>query len=199
MALVAGCSEEPGSPTPSGDAGQPSQTSPGQPANGLPHSGAPKVENPIDTTKWESDPCAVITAEQLSAAGFPSAEVEEDLNSAGGSHTCDWTWLNELSSATGRFAMDSIEDGLSHFYSRNAEGTLEAFEPLSSIEDYPAVIAMTDDVRENGECSVDIGLRDDSLYIIQMTADSDSRWYEDPCKAAQELATLAVQTMKGGA
>lgn len=199
MVLVAGCSEEPGSPTPGGDAGQTSQAAPGQQAKGLPHSGAPKVENPIDTTKWESNPCAVITAEQFSAAGFPSAEGEEDLNSAGGSHTCNWTWLDELSSATGRFAMDSIKDGLSHYYARNEAGATEYFEPLTSIEGHPALVAMTEDPRETGECDVDVGLRDDAVYTIQMTADSDSRWYEDPCKAAQELATLAVQTMKGGA
>lgn len=184
---------------PSGDAEQTDQPSTGQPANGLPHSGAPKVETPIDTTKWESDPCAVITAEQFSAAGFPSAEGEEDLNSAGGSRSCNWAWPDELSSATGRFAMDSIKDGLSHYYARNEAGSTEYFEPLTSIEGHPALVAMTEDPRESGVCDVDVGLRDDAVYTVQMTADSDSPWYGGPCKAAQELATLAVRTMKGGA
>lgn len=197
MALVAGCSEEPGSPTPSGGAGQTSQTAPGQPANGLPHSGAPKVDNPIDTTQWESDPCAVTTEDQVGSAGFPTPEIEPDPDSPGGP-SCRWLWENELSSAGGTF-FTGVKEGLSHFYARHKVGKTKVLEPLAPIEGHPAVIALTDDTRANGECTVDVGLRDDLLYTVQMNADSDSRWYEDPCKAAQELATLAVQTMKGGA
>lgn len=107
-------------------------------------------------------------------------------------------WMDELSSASGLF-FTGIEDGLSHFYAKNEAGELGAFEPLAQIEGQPAVVAMTDDLRERGECNVHVGLRDELLYTVQMNADSDSPWYDDPCKAAQELATLAVRTMKGGA
>lgn len=154
------------------------------------------MDNPIDTTQWESDPCAVIAAEQFSAAGFPSEQGERKTDNTG--QGCSWSWIDELSGLSGTF-FTGTKDGLSHFYAQKAEGTLEAFEPLAPIEGHPAVIALTEDLREQGKCTVDVGLRDDLLYTVQMTADSDSRWYDDPCKAAQELATLAVQTMKGGA
>ncbi|MGH3949748.1 MAG: DUF3558 family protein, partial [Pseudonocardiaceae bacterium] len=55
--LLAGCSSETSGAPQAG--GQPPSDS------GLPHSGAPKVENPIDTKAFEADPCSMITSQQL--------------------------------------------------------------------------------------------------------------------------------------
>lgn len=67
------------------------------------------------------------------------------------------------------------------------------------IDGHPAVIAMERDETNEGVCSLAVGVRDDLDYGIVTTFDSDTPEAKDPCGTAQEIAALAVQTMKGGA
>lgn len=193
--LLAACSgNEPGIPVPSGQPGTQPPTATSQPGASLPHSGAPKVTSPIaDTSKWEADPCSVISEEQLSSAGFKIRRFEPDLEDAAGP-VCSWA-IEEVGSFGAGFATVNPE-GLSTVYASNTAGKFGVFTALSPIEGHPAVRAEKSDESSEGMCSVTVGIRDDLNFDVVVTFDAGTK---DPCKAAQDIAALAVQTMKGGA
>lgn len=193
-ALLAGCSDEGG--TPSTTSQPPTATS--QPGAGLPHSGAPKVTSPIaDTSKWEADPCSAISETQLSALGIEMRKFEPDLEGASGP-VCDWA-LEPYGSFSGGFGSEVNSDGLSRVYQNKNAGKFGVFTELSPVEGHPAVRAEQRDESNEGLCSVSVGLRDDLEYSVVVTFDAENPQAKDPCKAAQDIAALAVQTMKGGA
>lgn len=193
-AVLAACSDEPGTPNRTGE--QPTETS--QRGGNLPHSGAPKVANPItDTSAWESDPCGVISDQQFATIGIKIREAVPDPEAPVGP-TCDWLTDSGASSFSGAFATINKE-GLSTVYASNQAGKFGKFEVLEMIDGHPAVIAMERDETNEGVCSLAVGVRDDLDYGIVTTFDSDTPEAKDPCGTAQEIAALAVQTMKGGA
>ncbi|MGH3517000.1 MAG: DUF3558 domain-containing protein [Haloechinothrix sp.] len=194
-ALLAGCSDEPtqGSPSPTG--AQPPQ----QPDSALPHSGAPKVEDPIDTSGFEAEPCGVITEGQLNSVGARTRKIEPDLEGATGP-SCRWS-LEPIDngSFSGAF-MTANREGLSNLYSKYQSGELGFFEEMDSVRGYPAVAADLGDRRSKGYCNLEVGVRDDLTFHVGVSASFDeSPNHDDPCGAARELAALAIQTMKGGA
>lgn len=168
------------------------------PAQALPHSGAPPVASPVaDTARWEGDPCSVITVQQLSSIGLTSAEPErDDLESAGPG--CLWDVSADAPSlVSGGFATAGKREGLSTIYKNHQVGALTLFEELPPIEGHPAVVADPKDERSTGACAVGVGLRDDLVYTVAMTADPSTEQGKDPCAWAAKVAALAMQTMKG--
>lgn len=199
---LAGCSdEEPGVPDQSGNPPMvpPSSTASGAPVETLPHSGAPKVENPIaDTSQWEGDPCNLLTAQQLGSIGLKVPDPQrEDVPSTGPG--CYWEF--DADSASGfsvSFASQGTGKGLSNLYKHKELGTAKVFEELPAIEGHPALIFIVDeDRRSEGECSVAVGLRDDLTVGVDLTADPSTAQGKEPCEWAEKVARLAVQTMKG--
>lgn len=199
--VLAGCSDEqPGVPADGGNISDPPTSSAGNPnEEGLPHSGAPSVTNPIaDTARWEGDPCSLITSEQLGTLGLkaPAPEREDIPNIGPG---CYWEF--DADSASGfsvSFASQGDGKGLSNLYEHNKLGTAKVFEELAPIEGYPALVfILEEDRRGEGECSVAVGLRDDLTTGVDLTADPAIAQGKQPCEWAEKVARLAVQTMKG--
>lgn len=187
--LLAGCSDET-----SGAPGREPRPTQGQ-TSGLPHSGAPKVDNPIDTAKFEADPCSVITKQQLSGAGITLEKVDPQPDESFGPQ-CSWYPPFEWGGFSGAFLTANTE-GLSVQYEKNAAGEWKYFEPLT-VEGYPAVFNGQADHRKSGKCSINVGLRDDLTYILSLTADQEGPYYKNPCDGAKKLAAMAIQTMKAG-
>lgn len=199
--MVSACSDDGGGP----DVQTPLPQSPSVPqesvsANpGLPHSGAPKVAAPIaDTSTWESDPCTMLSAEQIQSLGMkPPEPKREDQQTGPG---CYWEFDAEsVSGFSADIATAGGGQGISNLYQHKEQGTAKVFEELPAIEGHPAVVAMAEDARGDGECSVAVGLRDDLVMGVTMTADPSIEQGKDPCGWAVKLATAAVQTMKGSA
>lgn len=192
---LVGCSgdAEPGVPTGEGDSGG-TPTKGGGSNSGLPHSGAPKVATPIaDTASWEADPCGVVTDSQFQNAGLKIRAAEPSEDSFG--PVCDWA-IEGGGSFSGSFIAGG--GGLSAIYSNNEKGKFDHFEAIEDIEGQPAVMAMGVDDRNDGNCGIDVGIRDDMAYFVTMTADTGTPQGDDPCKWTSTIAELAVQTMKGG-
>lgn len=200
-ALIVGCSDE----EPGGFGGQtqiptdtPSQPT-GAPGEALPHSGAPKVVNPIaDTSRWEGDPCTVVPSNQLASAGLTAtAPQREDLPGVGPG--CYWEFDPDTASGFSvSFASQGEGKGLSNLYEHKELGSAKVFEELPPVEGYPAIVIMLDeDRRAEGSCSVAVGIRDDLTVGVDMTADPSVAQGKDPCGSAAKVAGLAVQTMKG--
>lgn len=197
LAFVAltGCGDDE-SGNPQGPDDQPPGTSAPGGVPGLPHSGAPKVTTPIaDTSRWEADPCSVITEEQLADAGIAIRKAAPDMDAAAGV-ACDWA-TEDVSLVGGTFITKS-QEGLSAIYSNNNQTPFQHFQPIASIEGQPAVEAMSDDTPADGECAIDVGLRDNRSYKLHVLADKDSPLAAEPCKWAATIAGLAVRNMKQG-
>lgn len=82
-------------------------------------------------------------------------------------------------------------------YERQAKGDWAYFEP-TVIDGYPAVLNNEFDYRDSGKCSINVGVRDELTYYLLLQADPEGPFYKDPCAGAKKLASLAIQTMKGG-
>ncbi|MGH3434567.1 MAG: DUF3558 domain-containing protein, partial [Thermocrispum sp.] len=189
-AVLAGCSEEEsGMPSPPGQStGAPQDGS----VPGLPNSGAPNVPTPIaDTSRWEADPCSVISRAQLSGAGMTPDRFVPDLDTPGGV-SCQWGF--DGGSFGGTFITKS-PDGLSAVYYNNGNTPFEHFQPIAPIEGHPAVEAMSNQTPADGECAISMGLRDDLTYKMHLIADDGTAQAAEPCKWAATIAGLAVQTM----
>ncbi|MGH3952396.1 MAG: DUF3558 domain-containing protein, partial [Pseudonocardiaceae bacterium] len=163
---------------------------------GLPNSGAPKVPAPIaDTSRWEADPCSVISNEQFSGAGLTIRRSIPDMDTPGGV-SCRWG-MEGGGSFAGTYITKS-RDGLSAVYYNNANSPFEHFQPIAPIEGHPAVEAMSNQTPADGECAVDVGVRDDLTYVVQVNGEDDIPQGAEPCRWAATIAGLAVQTMKQG-
>lgn len=197
-ALLVGCSDEGGTPTPTGPAtSQPTESS--QQGGSLPHSGAPKVTSPVsDTSSWEADPCSAITEEQFSSAGLEIGRFEPDMESDAGPG-CEWALESGFAAAFSGTFITFNKEGLSALYKANEGGSYQAWDVLEPVEGFPAVRASEKDEESDGVCAVATGIRDNLIYSVVVTLDPESPEGKDPCKAAQDIAALAVQTMKGGA
>lgn len=195
-ALVVGCStDEAGTPTTS----RSQSTSQAQSTDDLPHSGAPAVTSPIATERWEAKPCDVLTASQLSSIGLRDVETEPDTEAMNGSQ-CNW-YTGDLGSLGATFLTNpfagSTPQGLSTGYANSKREDWELFREVT-VEGQPAIIGGKKDGRNEGECGIAVGLRDDLAYSIRVN-DPEAEFTNDPCGFVKKIATLAVETMKGGA
>ncbi|MGB3443349.1 MAG: DUF3558 domain-containing protein, partial [Actinophytocola sp.] len=162
----------------------------------LPFAGAPKVDNPLDTTRYEQDPCKTLTADQTQPLNLPTTgETEEDVLLGVG---C--TWFNEETRGEAEIVF-IIGDprGLSPEYDANKEGKWEYFKALPKIEGYPAVIRLKFDQRNTGNCTVVVGVADDLAVELNLVLSQANAGQKDPCEVAVQIAGLALQTMKAGA
>ncbi|MGH3431328.1 MAG: DUF3558 domain-containing protein [Thermocrispum sp.] len=193
--MLAGCSEEEsGIPSPPGqNTGAPQDGS----VPGLPNSGAPKVPAPIaDTSRWEADPCSVISNEQFSGAGLTIRRTTPDMDTPGGV-SCDWA-IEGGGSFGGTFITKS-RFGLSAIYGNNGSTPFDHFQPIAPIEGHPAVEAMSNNTPADRQCAISVGLRDDLTYKVGIiSTDEEDPQGAEPCRWAATIAGLAVQTMKQG-
>ena len=189
---LSGCtSEKPGTATPASSAPQSSGASS--------NPDIPKVANPLDPSKYLSEPCTIVPASALSALKFTdpgtAQQRDEGLGAAGPS--CGWQVRGEGLSmvviiATGN--RDRGAGGLAGLYTAHETGQFPFLEPAPEVEGYPAVYVDKRDRRPNGFCSLDMGVADDLVIAVH------SGGYEgadDSCAAASQVAAAIITTLKG--
>lgn len=195
LTVLAGCAQDgeavPAPPAP--PSGSPQSSAPETPSDG-----APKVQKPIDSAAFEADPCSAISTQQLQSIGLQVKEAKPDLDPAIGPG-CDWTIAGnaEGGSIGGTFQVENT-GGLGSFYRDSQQGELGLFEEISPIEGQPAIAYGRKDDRNRGQCSVAVGLRDDLVYVASIGVSPKNPFRADPCSAGQQVATMAVQTLRGG-
>jgi hypothetical protein len=161
---------------------------------GLPFAGAPEVNNPLDTFRYEQDPCRSLTAEQAQSMALPSKGTLNDEVAL--STACDWYNRETRGEVQIAFIVDDPR-GLSPEYEAKNSGRWEFFEELPAIEGYPAVARGIDD-RENGHCTVVVGVADDMAFATILQLSQANVGQKDPCEVAVQIAGMALQTMKKG-
>jgi hypothetical protein len=200
LAVASACTvTSAGEPHPESETGSPSSNSapPTSSSEGeLPFAGTPKVNDPLDTSIYEQDPCKSLTAAQTQSLNLPSSgTVNNDVALGIG---CNWSNPDTRGEVKINFIVDDPR-GLSPEYKANEDGKWKYFEEVPDIEGHPAVIRGAIDDRDLGYCTLIVGTADDMAFatIVQLPlADGGT---DDPCKAAAEVAGLALQTMKKGA
>lgn len=166
----------------------------------LPHSGAPKVLNPLDATKLrraQQDPCSTLTGAQVSELGLdPKGQFEN----AEAGPLCDWSDIDAGSSASVYFPTEVIDEGLSRIYlTHNRDRLEDYFFLMPPVNGFPVLASAAVDSRDDGSCGVQVGLTDKHIAYVNVLLSRANRGQVEPCEKARDVAEMAVTTMKGGA
>jgi hypothetical protein len=162
----------------------------------LPFAGAPKVKNPLDTSKYEQDPCKALSAEQAQYLNLPPTGTVDDEVAL--STACEWKNPTTHGYVRILFLVGDPR-GLSPDYELNQKGKWAYFEALSDIEGYPAIARDGSDERDSGYCVVMVGVADDMAFGVSLQLSQANVGRKKPCAKAAEVAGLALKTMKEGA
>lgn len=186
-----------------GTSGKPSPTvsdpSATAPAPKWPKNGAPDIPNPLDVSTLTSNPCEVLTKQQVES--FPGS-LSEDTHSlpttAGGAgKACSWIFTGKRYSigaiSGGIVPPTSTHHGLSSIY--DGRESADVFRPIT-VHDYPAVIYSATGAIGSGACRMSVGLRNDTAYRIQTGLAGNHPSYEKPCRMAKKLAGYIVRNLK---
>jgi len=159
----------------------------------LPFAGAPKVTDPLDTSRYEQDPCQSLTSDQAQSLNLPPTGKINDKVAL--SNACEWFNPDTRGRVMVSFIVDDPR-GLSPEYDVKNRGGWEFFEELPNIEGYPAIARNNPDDRDIGRCTVVVGVADDMAFAIDLKLSQVNIGVKDPCEVATDVAGLALQTMK---
>ncbi|MCP2254886.1 Protein of unknown function (DUF3558) [Prauserella aidingensis] len=194
VVLATSCSgESEGQPEPApSSAGASATTSSADASEGasdLPHSGAPKVTNPLPESVLSGDPCDALTRDQLDeifGEGTPTGE-RNDLEETG--PRCDWNYGG--GGVTVGF-LTVTGEGLSRTYA-NMEGLGETLDEPGPVQGFPSVTHQT----ESASCGASVGIADEYAIStgISLSANKEDAG-TDPCEAALRVADMVVGNLK---
>lgn len=152
----------------------------------------PQVTNPLDTTKFEQNPCGVLSPEQAQqVANLTTSKLDAG---APGGPIC--AWRDENHNSIG-FSLNRT-GGLTTLY-RNHRPDDGYFEPVASVSGYPAVFASLVDGRSTGSCVLSVGVSNDVAMVVDAILGGTSPDQKNPCPLAQKAAEAAIATLKAGA
>lgn len=196
---LAGCTtSDPGTPTPdptgSESAASTSTESSESPASSSEHEkyGAPRVETPLDASRFLADPCAVLTPAQLTGLGVSTpgrGDIDSEVAKTVGP-LCTWTADTEIPSGIGVAWQSGNKNGLADLY--RVRDRQEYFEE-TTVESLPAVFASEIDNRDGGDCTIAVGLSDSLTFTAGETGMLDA---DGACARAEQVAVAAVVTMR---
>jgi hypothetical protein len=168
---------------------------PPAPSSGqLPSDGAPKVKSPLDTRRFQQNPCQVLTPTQLQRLNLPA---QGQPGQAPLGPKCDWTNRETRGNVQVHWT-DKNPRGLSGDYAARKAGKFAYFVELPEIEGFPAVAAHVADTRDLGDCNVSVGVTDQLTFLTFVQLSQARVGTRDPCDAAREVAGMALRTMKAG-
>ncbi len=174
-------------------------TEPAPPSTGegddLPTDGAPKVEEPLDISRFEQDPCSTLATDQIKNLNLPATGEEEAIPYGVG---CTWRNPSTRGSASVGI-LNGTGTGLSGAYAADKRGDYAYFNPLPDVEGYPAVATDLEDRRSSGICIVLVGVTDEVAVQFSVRLSEANVGQKEPCEVAADVAGMALQTMKDGA
>jgi hypothetical protein len=153
---------------------------------------APQVPNPLDASKFEQDPCKVLSQAQAVQVANLTTSRKTDGNVA---PICAWSDSdhNRIS-----FGFIPGNGGLSTSY-KSQDSKSGYFAVAPDVAGYPAVYGAPYDDRSDGGCQVAVGLSNDEVVTVGVAFRKPSPYFNDPCSLAVKAAGAAMATLKGGA
>lgn len=192
LALAACSTPKDGTPTPTSGGISPS---PSNSASAAP--GVPKVDNPIDLTRFKQAPCTGLTKTQVEELLGPSTESVERLDGGAGP-ACRWSIPSTISPRVDVIFSNLQDSGTARFYEAKGKA-YKLLEPLEPIDGYPVTAYDTKDERATeGRCSVALGTSDTQSIGISLEQSEANIGKKDPCAAAREAAIRVLTTIRGG-
>jgi hypothetical protein len=163
----------------------------------LPGYGAPKVKNPLDTSKWQKNACSVLTAAQLASVGL-QATGKDQSNATGPG--CGWSQPTDLTKPSiGVAFVTANTSGLTTLFKKHQEPNgMAILNTLPDINGFPAVIYSNDPGSiQDGICTVAVGVTDQLDVTMQANISSGPN-KQHACDIAMQVAKAAMDTMTGG-
>lgn len=195
VALVtAGCSDSTGGTPVAGSGTTVTSTKPDPPTQTSSGSedryGAPKVDKPLDASKYLTQPCLAISSGLLESLALPT-DGKPDTEGAIGSRapSCSWRAGPELASAG---FLKANKNGLTDLYRGNASHP-EAYWEETTVDGYPGVFHGTPDSRGAGQCALAVGLSE----ALAMLVLESGRLGTGSCDRAKKVAEAVIKTLKG--
>ncbi|RJQ84087.1 DUF3558 domain-containing protein [Amycolatopsis panacis] len=186
LLVATACSVSPGSPGPASSGGAPASPSSTGPK-------VPQVSNPLDATKYEQDPCSVLTEAQ--AGGVFGAVRKRE---AGGTVAPLCTW-NDRDNSGISVGFLPRQGGLATTYENSVNAGAGYFEAAPEVAGYPAAFSAVHDDRKTGGCQIAVGVTNDEVFTVSSLLRQSSPHYNDPCALVTKVAEAAVTTLKAGA
>lgn len=157
-----------------------------------PTDGAPRVADPLDATRFLTEPCTVLRQAQLvtfdvSRPGIPTTTggIAENVGPF-----CTWHTAAELASTIGVGFLTVNENGLSDTY--RGRDQFSYFVP-TTVDGYPAVYADGVDHRDSGTCNITVGISDTLAFNALELGRLDA---QGSCDRAKQVAAAALATLK---
>jgi hypothetical protein len=193
VAVASGCTSATAG-TPHAVSSQTSSTSDQPPGSGddLPSNGAPKVDNPLDVSRFEEHPCEALTPADAETLNVPTPGKQADN---GFGQSCDWI-NSKTRGALGVSFFSKVDSGLSSLYREAKSANWPLFERVADIEDHPAVVYSPSEAEPTIECSVAIGLTDRLAFTTNASLSDANIGKKNPCDAAAEAAGLLMRNME---
>ena len=151
------------------------------------------MKNPLDSTRFQQDPCQSLTAAQTEELNVTSTG---ELREAPLGKTCEFEGKSDTRARVTIGSLNKYPYGLSATYQANEDGKWVFFEDVGLVEGYPAVKYGGIDDRPNGGCNVDVGVSDEIVFKIVIRLSTANVGTKDPCEAAAMVVGMVVRTMK---
>lgn len=158
--------------------------------------GAPRVREPLDASRFLTDPCGLLTPEQMRGFDISRPGVI-DSTGALAEHVgmgCFWSSDDDISRGYGIGWLVGNRNGLADTY-RGRDRFAGYFEP-TEVDGYPAVLNDVTDERDKGECNIVVAVSD-TLTFLAGESSGFARPGSPPCERSRELAAAALATLKG--
>jgi hypothetical protein len=154
--------------------------------------GAPKVTTPLDTAKYQPNPCTTLTTAQQTALGIttPGTLAPGDEGAI-----CSWSPKYDISYSFGfnlKF-LPGEATGLANAYQTAGPGSMKR---LPDVHGQPAATQPSQNT--NGSCTIYLGATDVISYAAAVVIGTGEPHYADPCTIASALADATTATMKSG-
>jgi hypothetical protein len=155
------------------------------------------VERPVDLAKFESDPCGLLTKEQVAAVVVdPPTDVKPGRTSNTTEFGCAWnTWQSPLVSVLKPLKSPMTLGELSASYLKRA-GKLEPWTE-TSLDGLPVVVYH--ELQVPDECDVAVGVGDGQLLKFSFHGQGRSTyWEEDRCGGVLKTAEFVIGNLRAG-
>ncbi|MFB9906121.1 DUF3558 domain-containing protein [Allokutzneria oryzae] len=158
------------------------------------HNDAPSVRTPLNTERFQRDPCAVLTEVQAVALRLnPRGENTENPLAP----QCSWSNDIELTNFALHFNTANPK-GLQNLYDKKRDDNEIHLERIPDIQDHPAIIfTSTPELLSKGECGIAVGVSDQLTFAVTNSI-PDGPERAHPCESARKFADAVLTTMKKG-
>jgi hypothetical protein len=151
-------------------------------------SNVPKVATPVDTSKYQQDPCIALTAAQLTSFQVTTQTGSKgNMLGQGGTETlgvnCTWLSSNDVGISVAFTSQN--KQGLGYYYAKGGTPQRGA-----DIDWQPTVVNMPND--GSGDCSISVGASDTAFYGTTVKFDTSG----DPCALTQQVLSDVTSNLK---